>query len=101
VQRMFDKLGILAQAAAVRRGEISVEELAAQFRAQAQETVSERAQPPLFEGQEDLLAGGEEAEFEEEAELYDEDEEEEWEEEEDFEDDEYDLDEEEDLDDED
>ncbi len=101
VQRMFDKLGILAQAAAVRRGEISVEQLAAQFRAQAQETASERAQAPLFEGQEDLLPGGEEAEFEEEAELYEEDEEEEWEEEEDFEDDEYDLEEEEELDDED
>ena len=100
VQRMLDKLGILAQAAAVRRGEISVEALAAQFRAQAQETVAEKAQPPAFEGQEDLLPGGEEAEFEEEAELYDEDEEDEWEDEEDFDDDEYDLDEEE-LDDED
>ena len=101
VKRMFDQLGIMAQAAAVRRGEISVEQLAAQFRAQAQETAAEKAPPPIFEAQEELLAGGEEAEFEEEAELYDEDEEEEWEEEEDFDDDEYDLDEEEDLDDED
>lgn len=101
VQRMFDKLGIMAQAAAVRRGEISVEALAAQFRAQAQEAVAEKVPAPLFEGQEDLLVGGEEAEFEEEGELYEEEEEEEWEEEEDFDDDEYDLDEEEDLDDED
>jgi small subunit ribosomal protein S16 len=100
VKRMFDQLGIMAQAAAVRRGEISVEQLAAQFRAQAQEP-AEKAPPPTFEEQEELLPGGEEAEFEEEAELYDEDEEEEWEEEEDFDDDEYDLDEEEDLDDED
>ena len=101
VQRMLDKLGIMAQAAAVRRGEISVEALAAQFRAQAQETAAEKVQAPVFEGQEELLVGGEEAEDEEEGELYDEDEEEEWEEEEDFDDDEYDLDEEEELDDED
>lgn len=101
VQRMLDQLGIMAQAAAVRRGEISVEQLAAQFRAQAQETAADQAPPPEFEEQEDLLPEGEEAEFEEEAELYDEDEEEEWEEEEDLDDDEYDLDEEEDLDDED
>jgi len=100
VQRMLDQLGIMAQAAAVRRGEISVEQLAAQFRAQAQEP-AEKAPAPVFEEQEELLPGGEEAEFEEEAELYDEDEEEEWEEEEEFDDDEYDLDEEEDLDDED
>jgi small subunit ribosomal protein S16 len=99
VQRMFDKLGIMAQAAAVRRGEISVEQLAAQFRAQAQETAAERVQLPAFEGQEDLLPGEEEGDFEEETELYDEDEEEEWEEEEEF-DDEYDLEEEEELDDE-
>jgi small subunit ribosomal protein S16 len=99
VQRMLDQLGIMAQAAAVRRGEISVEALAAQFRAQAQEAPAEKAQPTVFEGQEDLLAG-EEVE-DEEAELYEEDEDEDWEEDEDFEDDEYDLDEEEELDDED
>lgn len=101
VQRMLDQLGIMAQAAAVRRGEISVEQLAAQFRAQAQEPAAEQASPSAFEEQEELLPEGEEAEFEEEAELYEEDEEEEWEEEEDLDDDEYDLDEEEDLDDED
>ncbi len=101
VKRMFDQQGIMAQAAAVRRGEISVEQLAAQFRAQAQEPAVEKAPPPAFEEPEELLPAVEEAEFEEEAELYDEDEEEEWEEEEDFDDDEYDLDEEDDLDDED
>jgi small subunit ribosomal protein S16 len=100
VQRMLDQLGIMAQAAAVRRGEISVEALAAQFRAQAQESAAEKVQPPVFEEQEELLVG-EGAEDEEETELYDEDEEEDWEEEDDFDDDEYDLDEEEELDDED
>jgi small subunit ribosomal protein S16 len=93
VKHMLDKMGILAQVAAVRKGEVSVQELAAQFRAQA-----EKEAP--------FVAGAPEEEVVEEEELDLDDEEYEAEEEEeeelDLDDEELDLDDEElDLDDED
>jgi small subunit ribosomal protein S16 len=109
VQRMLDKMGIMAQAAAVRKGEISVEELAAQFRAQAQkeaameepETSLPISQEEEFEDvdeEEDDLEEEGEDELEEEGELYDEEEEEWDEEDDDFDEDEYDVDDDQDLD---
>jgi small subunit ribosomal protein S16 len=96
VKHMLDTMGILAQVGAVRKGEVSVQELAAQFRAQAEE------EPPFLAGapeeliEEDFEADEEEEEDEEEFDL--DDEEEEDEEELDLDDEEFDLDDEEEED---
>jgi small subunit ribosomal protein S16 len=67
VQHMLDKMGILAQAAAVRKGEVSVQKLAAQFRAQAEE------EAPFLAGAPEEMVEEEELDIDEEE--YEEDEE--------------------------
>ena len=88
VKRMLDKLGIMAQVSAVRKGEVSVEELAAEFRAQAEEEAAlerkkavEAAKAAAEEAAGEAAAAEEETseeeeEFEAEAEFDEEDEEE-------------------------
>lgn len=84
VKRMLDKMGIMAQVSAVRKGEVSVEELAAEFRAQAEEEAAlerKKAIEAAKAAVEEAAAPEEEESFEEEeleaeAELDEEDEEE-------------------------
>ena len=88
VKHMLDKMGILAQVTAVRKGEVSVQKLAAQFRAQAEEEAPFLAGPPeeLEEEALDLEAFEDEDEDEGEEE---EGEDEDQEDEEDYEDADY------------
>jgi small subunit ribosomal protein S16 len=82
VKHMLDKLGILAQVASVRKGEVSVQKLAAQFRAQAEE------EAPFIAGVLEEEAAEEEAL---DLEIEEEDEEEEEGEDEDYEEEDYEL----------
>ena len=98
VKRMLDKMGIMAQVSAVRKGEVSVEELAAEFRAQAEEEAAlerKKAVEAAKAAAEEAAAPEEEEAFEEEdleAEAeFDEEDEEEFDEEE-FEEEEFDED---------
>jgi small subunit ribosomal protein S16 len=103
VKHMLDKMGILAQAAAVRKGEVSVQKLAAQFRAQAEEEAPFLAGAPEEEVvAEELAIDEDEYEEEEEEEEEEEDEDEEDEEEEgDYEEEDYEFEDEDDFEDED
>jgi small subunit ribosomal protein S16 len=81
VKRMLDKMGIMGQVLAVRKGELSVEELAAEFRAQAEEEAAmekKKAREEAAAAEEAAVAEAlaEEA-FEDEDEVLDEEEEEE------------------------
>jgi len=76
VKRLLDKMGIMAQVAAVRKGEVSVEQLAAQFRAEAEAEAAQVIEPfpaELLAEVEDL---DEEAVDEEDEEAVDEEDEE-------------------------
>ncbi|MGC9333293.1 MAG: 30S ribosomal protein S16 [Anaerolineae bacterium] len=111
VKRMLDKMGIMGQVLAVRKGEVSVEELAAEFRAQAEEeaAMEKKAREEAAAAEEAAIAEAlaDEDAFEDEGEILDEEEveDEEWEEEdeeiedEDWEEDEEDADEDEDWED--
>jgi small subunit ribosomal protein S16 len=98
VKHMLDTMGILAQVGAVRKGEVSVQELAAQFRAQAEEEAPFLADAPEEVSEAD--EGEEEVDLDEEELDEEEDDESEEEELEDEEDDESEDEEEADLDDE-
>ena len=99
VKHMLDKMGILAQATAVRKGEVSVQKLAAEFRAQAEEEAPFLAGAPDEEVvEEELDIDEEEYEEDEEDEEYEEDEEEE---EGDYEDEDYEFEDEDEFGDED
>lgn len=45
VKRLLDKMGIMAQVASARKGEVSVEQLAAQFRAEAEAPAAPAIEP--------------------------------------------------------
>jgi small subunit ribosomal protein S16 len=84
VKHMLDKMGILAQVPAARKGEVSVEKLAAEFRAQAEEEApflagaleEERIEEEEFELGEEEYEADEEEEDDEGLDLDDEEEEE-------------------------
>jgi small subunit ribosomal protein S16 len=74
VRRMLDKMGIMAQATAVRRGEVTVEEVAALLTPADEEPIAEEAEPVEAEVEVEVdevpeaEVEAEEAEVEEEAE---------------------------------
>ena len=79
VKRLLDKMGIMAQVSAVRKGEVSVEQLAAQFRAEAEAEAAQVIEPFPADLLEEVLdldeeAVDEEDEEDEEVEVEDEEE---------------------------
>ena len=102
VKHMLDKMGILAQATAVRKGEVSVQKLAAQFRAQAEEEAPFLAGAPDEEAVEEEELEIDEEEYEEDEEDQEDEEDDEDEEEEgDYEDEDYEFEDEDEFGDED